>query len=139
MRIAMLGAGNVATHFSKALINAGNSIEQVWSRDHSNAIDLASQIGAKSIANIVDISNDIDLVIVAVSDDAILVVSSQVPVQNSRIVVHTSGSTDISALNTHVKSGVLYPLQTFSKDADLDFSVVPLCVEGSNVETQNFL
>ncbi len=139
MKIAMLGAGNVATHLSKALINAGNPVAQVWSRDHNHAIELALQIGANSIVDIADITEDVDLVIIAVKDDAMSVVSAQILPQNSRIVVHTSGSTDIDLLNAHPKSGVLYPLQTFSKEIDLDFNEVPLCVEGSDADTQNML
>lgn len=139
MRVAILGAGNVATHLSKALINAGHPVVQVWSRNHKNAIDLALHIGANSIVNIVDIAEDIDLVVIAVNDDAISIVNAQIPSKNGRIVIHTAGSTGLEILNNHPKYGVLYPLQTFSKTIDLDFSKIPLCIEGSDLHTQNTL
>lgn len=135
----MLGAGNVATHLSKTLIRSGNAVLQVWSSNNQNAIDLALAIGANSITDFKDISDDVDLVIIAVNDDAISLVASQIPVSPNRIVAHTSGSTDISLLNKHPKAAVLYPLQTFSKNVDLEFTKVPLCVEGSDDVTEGLI
>ncbi|HET8829218.1 MAG TPA: DUF2520 domain-containing protein, partial [Pelobium sp.] len=117
---------------------SGNPVVQVWSRNNENAIDLALAIGANSIVNISDIDDDIDLVVIAVNDDAITSVATLIPKKENRIVAHTSGSTAISVLSMHQKSAVLYPLQTFSKNTDLDFRQVPLCIEGSSevIETQ---
>lgn len=137
MKVAILGAGNVATHISKALKNSGHSLVQIWSRDYKKGIALASEVGASAILNIEDLNKDVDFVIIAVTDDAIANVASKIPVSASKIIVHTSGSTDLSVLNIHQNFGVLYPLQTFSKDVSLDFSKVPLFVEGINEETQN--
>ena len=135
----MLGAGNVATHLSKALIRSGNPVVQVWSRNNQNATELALEIGANSIADFKDISEDVELVIIAVNDDAIVSVANQIPKREGQVVVHTSGSTGLSVLNMHASSGVIYPIQTFSKDVDLDFNKVPLCIEGSDDETRNSL
>ena len=38
----------------------------------------------------------------------------------------------MQALANHKRYGVLYPFQTFSKDAELDFSQVPLLIECNN-------
>lgn len=135
----MLGAGNVATHLSKALINAGFPVAQVWSRKTDNAINLSLQIGANSIANIEDVDTDIDVVILAVADDAISEIVNKIPRLKNRIVLHTSGSTSIELLNQHPKNGVLYPVQTFSKTIALDFTQVPICIEASDTDTLNQL
>lgn len=134
MKVAILGSGNIATHLSKALIKVGYPIKQVWSRDHKNAIDLALEIGANSILQIADLSSKIDVIIVAVSDDAIERVVAQIPISNQQqLILHTSGSTSLSILEKHAQNcGVLYPLQTFSKNHDLDFSKVPLLIEGNH-------
>lgn len=132
----MLGAGNVAKHLSKALIRSGNPVVQVWSRNNENAIDLALKIGANSIADFQEIDEDVDLVIIAVNDDAISSIANLIPKKDNRIVAHTSGSTDISVLNMHSKSAVLYPLQTFSKNIGLDFTKVPLCIESTDEATE---
>ncbi|MBK0384512.1 DUF2520 domain-containing protein [Pedobacter sp. SD-b] len=141
MKVAILGAGNVATHLAKALIKAGYPVKQVWSRHHQNAVDLALQIGANSIQEIADLSKQIDVVIIAVKDDAIESIAAKVPPSNQpRLVLHTSGSTNISVLEKHNQNcGVLYPLQTFSKHADLDFSNVPLLVEANHQQAEEQL
>nr|WP_294893860.1 Rossmann-like and DUF2520 domain-containing protein [uncultured Pedobacter sp.] len=139
MKVAILGAGNVATHLSKALIMSGNPVVQVWSRNHQNAIELALKTGANSIADLNEIDEDVELIIIAVSDDAIASVAHLIPISNTRIIAHTSGSTNISVLNVHPKTAVLYPLQTFSKNVELDFKTVPLCVEASDTATENII
>ncbi|MCB0448266.1 MAG: DUF2520 domain-containing protein, partial [Gelidibacter sp.] len=69
-----------------------------------------------------------DVYIIAVSDDAIADLSSHIPFDN-RLVVHTSGSVGIYDLDKKHKRGVFYPLQTFSKTADVNFKNVPICIE----------
>lgn len=69
--------------------------------------------------------------IIAVSDKAIADVSKQMPFQN-RIVVHTSGAASLDVLDTKNRKGVFYPLQTFSKNKEIDFSIIPLCLEAEN-------
>jgi predicted short-subunit dehydrogenase-like oxidoreductase (DUF2520 family) len=133
MKVAILGSGNVATHLSKVLIKAGHPVQQIWSRNHDNAIDLALEIGANSIPDINGIGKEIDLIIIAIKDDAIIEVIKKIPQSHQALVLHTSGTADLDVLSNRFENcGVLYPLQTFSKNSDLDFSIIPLFVEGSN-------
>ena len=133
MNVAILGSGNVATHLSKALIKAGYPIKQIWSRKNENAINLALEIGANSISSIKELSENINIVIIAVSDDAILQVAQQIPkFLNQKLILHTSGSTSLAVLDKISTSiGVFYPLQTFSKNSDLDFSNIPICIDAN--------
>ena len=133
MKIAILGSGNVATHLSKALVQAGYPISQVWSRKYQNAQNLALEIASVAIANIQDISESVNVIFLAVSDDVIETVAHQIPNLPNRLIIHTSGSTDIQLLqqfSNHV--AVLYPLQSFSKNSILDFKKVPLFIEYSS-------
>lgn len=124
--VVLLGAGNVATH----LYNAFKASEQVsvkqWFNRNLKPIE--------AYKNEVDIINDLsklteaDVYILAVSDDAITELSSQLPFEN-RFVVHTSGSVSAYDINKKNRRGVFYPLQTFSKSAPIDFSEVPICLE----------
>ncbi|MFN3639691.1 MAG: Rossmann-like and DUF2520 domain-containing protein, partial [Flavobacterium sp.] len=59
--------------------------------------------------------------------------SKALPFDN-KLVVHTSGSTSITAIHPKNRGGVLYPLQTFSHDKGVDFLQVPLCLEIANSE-----
>jgi predicted short-subunit dehydrogenase-like oxidoreductase (DUF2520 family) len=127
--VVLLGAGNVATHLFKAFNKANEiTVNQWYNRSIKNI---------ERYKNIVDITDDItilkdaDIYILAVSDDAISDLSKQLPFKN-RLVVHTSGSAGLYDIDKKHKRGVFYPLQTFSKGADVDFSEVPICIEALN-------
>ncbi|WP_423148099.1 Rossmann-like and DUF2520 domain-containing protein [Rubrolithibacter danxiaensis] len=131
MKIVLLGSGNVATHLGKALKQVGHVILQVWSRSEAHAEELARELDAASSANIYDIIPDADLYIISISDDAITELAATLKLKD-KLLVHTSGSVDISVLSgVSNRIGVLYPLQTFSKFKDVAFSEIPLAVEGS--------
>lgn len=124
--VVIIGAGNVATHLYRAFKNASEvTISQWYNRDLTSI---------KSFQNDVEVTdnlsslNDADVYIIAVSDDAIGAFSSQLNISN-KLVVHTSGSVSLHDLDKKHKRGVFYPLQTFSKEADIDFTKVPICIE----------
>jgi predicted short-subunit dehydrogenase-like oxidoreductase (DUF2520 family) len=134
MRITIIGSGNVATHLSAAFKNEGHRIMQVYSRNMQNAALLAYHVGAEATDNMDNITGDTDIFIIAVKDDAITAIVSQL-IKHNKLIVHTSGAVSlqqISDLSTH--AGVFYPLQTFSKAKELNFLEVPLCIEGIDEE-----
>ena len=116
--VAIIGRGNVGSHLYRAF----NQVDR---------IDV-TQVDSR---NLKDIPN-VDLIIIAVSDDAIAQVSSQL---TNSLVVHTSGGTSILTLKNKGRKGVFYPLQTFSKDKTVDFSTIPLCLEAENEEDLKLL
>ena len=61
--------------------------------------------------------------------DDVLAKQYSIPFSGSIPVVHTSGSVSLNALKQHEKSGVFYPLQTFSKNRKTNFSEIPICIE----------
>lgn len=130
-KISIIGAGNLATQLSIRLFNKGFQIEEVYARKKNAAQELAKKIKAKTVSEIHLLSKNIDLLILAISDDAIPQVAEQL--QNfPALVVHCSGSvplTSLSAIGSNV--GVLYPLQSFSKGFIVDFSQVPFFVESN--------
>ena len=116
MRISLIGAGRVATHLGRVLLKRGHEIVQVYSRDVNHAEALASGISADAVSEIAQLNTYIDLAIIAVSDQAISQVIEQLSnVLTDVLIVHTSGSTNLSVLTQyHSRSGVFYPLQTCS-------------------------
>lgn len=129
IRITLIGSGNVAQHLIKAFTKSELvEIVQVYSRKKEN---LASLLDYDKIVNDFQELKEADLYIIAVSDKAISEVSRQLPFQN-RIVVHTSGAASLDVLDSKNRKGVFYPLQTFSKKKDLDFSTIPMCLEAEN-------
>ncbi len=121
IKIAIVGTGNVSHHLNKAISKA-------------NGLTVVQIINSRSYIqeNTTDLP---DIYIIAVSDNAINSVAKQLKNTKS-LVVHTSGSISMHALPERVRRGVFYPLQTFSKQSEIDFKMVPLCLE---VEKQDDL
>ncbi|MFV5687957.1 Rossmann-like and DUF2520 domain-containing protein [Flavobacterium sp. ZT3R25] len=133
IKVIIIGSGNVAQHLIAAFQdsqNLGSEIElvQVFSRQTTNVSNI---LDYDKITDDWNALVEADLYIIAVSDDAIADVSSQLPFKN-RLVVHTSGSVSLNALDDNNRKGVFYPLQTFSKNKVVDFKTIPICLESEN-------
>lgn len=126
IKVTIIGSGNVAQHLITAF-NKSNEIEvlQVFSRTKE---DISQYIDSSKITNDYASLSESDIYIIAVSDSAIAEVSSKLPFKN-RFVVHTSGSVSLQDLDSKNKRGVFYPLQTFTKNKEVDFSMIPTCLE----------
>ncbi|MDR0348379.1 MAG: DUF2520 domain-containing protein [Tannerella sp.] len=139
MRIVLLGAGNVATHLSFALQQAGHSIMQIYSRSEDSAAALASALNTCWTTEIKCLSAVADLYFFSLKDDALPAAVSQLA-PNNGIWVHTSGSIPMSIFNNYAnRYGVVYPLQTFSKARKTDFSQAPCFVEANCKSTETVL
>jgi predicted short-subunit dehydrogenase-like oxidoreductase (DUF2520 family) len=138
LRVILLGSGNVATNLGEALKEADAEIVQVYSRNKANAKVLAKKLKAKVLTDITKIDKRPALIIIAVKDDAIPALVKKMKVTEG-IVVHTSGSVSMDVLKKFEQYGVFYPLQTFSKNRKKEFSIVPICIEGSDISTLHSL
>jgi len=135
MKIVLLGAGNVATHLSHALKKAGHEILQVYSRSASSAKDLSLKLKVMPVTDVSKISTQADLYILSISDSSLPGFIKTFPVKN-KTIVHTSGSVGINVFGKKIKyCGVMYPLQTFSKDRQINFAEVPILIEGNNAKS----
>lgn len=130
-KISIIGSGNVAHHLGKAFRAAGFIINSVSSRIYENANELAKLLNCP-YCDIKNIPESTDLVLLAVSDDAIEALINVIP-KHINSVVHTSGSIQMDVFKLRFENyGVFYPLQSFNKDRDLDFSVIPILIEANN-------
>lgn len=130
-KISIIGSGNVASLISKRLSSSGIEIVNIYSRNISNALSLASYVGAKALKDIKEISQNSDLIIVAVNDDALSIVSEQLGSINCPIV-HTSGQVGMDVFQSNnLIFGKLYPLQSITKYTKIDVEI-PMCICGSN-------
>ena len=140
--IAFVGAGNLAWHLAPALDNAGFNVREVYSRDAKKSGQLVSRLyRAGTRASLDFTESDVDLIVLAVSDDAIADVVTDLIVPDDVILVHTSGSSPLSALDGAgtPNTGVFYPLQTFSKGTKVNLEETPVFVEGSNPSVTRIL
>ena len=137
-KVSIIGAGNVAWHLSHALTEEGIQIDYIYNRTIDKAAELAAHCNAQAAHEIKQIVKS-DLIVITVSDDAILEVVRSIP-KTRGIIVHTSGNVSLEALFPHENSGVLYPLQSFRREVMLEIDQVPLLIEGNSMEvTQTLL
>ena len=164
-KIVFLGSGNLATHLSLALKAAGEEIIQIFSRTQEHAQTLADKLHCASCTSINDIRTDADVYIFSVKDDALPSLIEQLAVklsgrhiledtqsstslstgeggERAPILLHTAGSVPMSVFpeTMHyelctMNYGVLYPMQTFSKDRSVNFREIPCFIEANDNNT----
>ena len=130
--IAFVGAGNLAWHLAPVLENAGHIIKYVYSQNSKNARTLVNRLYNAEVKEDLDFSDsNCDLIIIAVKDEAIEGVATELIIGENTRVVHTSGTQPMSLLGylATEQIGVFYPLQTFSKSRNVEFEKIPICVE----------
>ncbi|MFN7675438.1 Rossmann-like and DUF2520 domain-containing protein [Flavobacterium sp.] len=128
IQVSIIGSGNVAQHLIQAFAKTTEiELVQVFSRKPEL---LFSLVPNHKIISDYNLLKAVDLIIIAVSDDAIAIVSAQITLKN-QLVVHTSGSVSMDALNSKNRHGVFYPLQTFSVSKEIDFKLIPICLEAT--------
>ena len=138
--VVIIGAGNVATHLSKAIKNAGFNILQIASRTEESARELGTLLDVPYTSSADNFNTSAELYIYSVKDDAILSALSTFTPRRDALVVHTAGSVPMDILSDFSSNiGILYPLQTFSKAKEVDFTQIPLYIEANNIANTNTL
>tara|TARA_E500000081_G_scaffold57175_1_gene59904 strand:- start:164 stop:934 length:771 start_codon:yes stop_codon:yes gene_type:complete len=135
-KILLVGSGNVATHLAINLKSKNYNIQQIFSRSTENAKDLAKKVDSDYTDKPKNIVAS-DLTIIAVNDDSIKDIIDFLP---DVPTVHTSGYTNINILkNSFTNYGVIYPLQSFKKNIELNFTDIPFLIEANSKEFENKL
>ena len=135
MQIVLIGSGNVAFHLAKAFTEAQIPISQIFGRNTTELQKISEQF---SIPFSTETLVDADLYIISVSDSSIAEVSSLIKNENA-LVTHTSGSVSREALSGNFRKSVFYPLQTFSKSKNLDYSKIPFFIDAENENDEEIL
>lgn len=132
--IVIVGSGNVAEALAVAVAAAdGLHLRGVAARNETRAAAIASMAGGVWHGAIGD-APAADLYLVAVSDRAVSDAAAALPRAEGAVVAHTAGSVAVDALRGAgwESCGVVYPFQTFTAGRRIDFSRVPLFVEGAD-------
>jgi predicted short-subunit dehydrogenase-like oxidoreductase (DUF2520 family) len=132
-KIVILGTGNVATHMFNAL-QATKDCSVIQMYNHS---EKSLEAFSKLTATTSELSQlkSADLYLLCLKDDVIEKIANQIQTKQG-IIAHTSGSQSILK---SPNSAVFYPLQTFSKGSELDYSKIPFCLEANSEENLNLL
>lgn len=133
--INIIGSGNVAFHFINAFLALENQIsdfmlQEVYARKSGHFGSLESKL---KIVHDLNKLSKADITLIMITDHSIGEISSLLPYQNE-LVVHTSGTMELNILDPKNRKGVFYPLQTFSKQKQIDFSKIPFALEAEKKE-----
>ncbi len=136
IRIGLIGTGNVAVALAREILDQENlTLVQLIGRDQKK---LPKDLFAVPFSNQFNTLSSCEVILIAVSDHAIQEVSNQLPLTNA-VVAHTSGASSMDLLGRHNNRGVFYPLQTFSKQRQLNWSKIPILWEGNNRQVNETL
>jgi len=128
MKIVIIGSGNVAYHLAKAFTQNNIEDSQIFGRNEVELNKISEELNipysTKELA-------DADLYLISVSDSAVEQVSDLIKTEKA-LVAHTSGSLPIETLNGDYRKASFYPLQTFSKTKNLNYSKIPFFIEAEN-------
>lgn len=138
LRISIIGAGNVATHIATALSSKAKVI-QIYTPHMESASRLAGMTGAEAIDDLSMLDTTVDGMIISIKDDAVEQLLGDISRlftagQTAKPVwMHTAGSVDMNCFpDSMPRHGILYPLQTFSRDVAVDMRLVPFFIEASD-------
>jgi predicted short-subunit dehydrogenase-like oxidoreductase (DUF2520 family) len=138
-KIVLLGAGNVATQLGMALRENDFPVMQVFSRTLTAAETLGKKLQTDYTDDIKAIFPDADIYIFALKDSALSEAAQNMP-PLSGCWVHTAGSIPMDIFSDYSdRRGVLYPLQTFSKNRNVSFQNIPLFIEANNPGDEDLL
>ena len=114
MRIVVIGTGRLASNLVPALQKVGHEVRVVNSR------------------TLEGLPNEADAFVIAVKDDALESVARRVVQgREEQVFFHTAGSMPLSVFEGIARHyGVFYPMQSFSKERQVDFADVPIFLEG---------
>lgn len=126
--MTMIGSGNVAWHFARMFQSIGIEVLEVYSRNQDEAKKLSIELKTRHIERLVDISKESDLIVLAVNDDSIEDVASQI--RSEAIIVHTSGTASINKL-PNKRKGVIWSIQSLRKGQQTEYSNIPFLIEAN--------
>lgn len=126
--IGIVGAGAVGTALGVALDRAGWRIHAVASRDAGRRERFRSLVpGVRAFSDAPPLVEEVELIILAVPDDAIPIVAGELHMYSGQAMIHTSGLLGAEALAPAMAAGTqvgsFHPLVAF---ADLERAVAAL-------------
>ena len=127
MELGFIGSGNVAFHLASYFNNKKIIIKWIYGRNSTTVNELAYCVNSLPQIQLTDLPS-VDAIIVCVADNAIASVVEQLPCNASILI--TSGTFDIDTIAIYTpNSGILYPLQTFTKNTPLEINKIPFIIE----------
>ena len=127
-RTVIIGSGNLAEALARAVTGSGAELVQVFARNAARGKTVAALAGTQWTADPAQLAGA-DIYLISVSDKAVAELAASLPLPAGAVVAHTAGSVPLEALPAKFRRAVFYPLQTFTKGREADFSQIPVFLE----------
>ena len=128
-RVVIIGSGNLAEALAQAVARSGLKLVQLFARNAQRGKTVAALAGTQWTSDPAGLA-EADIYLIAVSDRAVAEAAASLPIPAGAVVAHTAGSVPLEALpGQPVRRAVFYPLQTFTKGREVDFSQIPVFLE----------
>ena len=121
MRVAIIGTGNIAKSFCRALQNSNVKIEIIIGRSLLNTKNFAHDMNVSYSLNLNDLPRDLDIYFCCVNDDALPLISKNFPfdLKKEQVIVHFSGSVPSTIFQSRFPSfGVVWPIESVHPNTD---------------------
>lgn len=133
-KVIIVGSGNVAEAFARALQATSNEVVQIYARNRERGEAVAAIAGCEWCCEPTALKVA-DIYLLCVSDRAIKEVAASLPFSRGAIVAHTAGCGTLEMLPEGVRRAIVYPFQTFSAGRVVDFSKIFLFIEAADEAT----
>lgn len=137
-KVSIIGSGNVAEYLASTFYHHEIQVVEICSRNRASGTELAEQVQATFVEDATNLSDEVDAIIIAVSDSQIAPLASMLR-QKKCIIAHTAGSIEMNVLSSIEAHGVFYPLQTFTRNIKPTYKDFPFYIEASDADTKEKL
>lgn len=130
-KIVIIGCGNVAWHITKHFSQL-KSYEVLVYNHKPNALlnDFKTKLKCSTASSLNNIIPNADFYFVCITDKYISETVKKINITNKNaVLIHTSGSAKIEELGEDNNSAVFYPLQSFSKNTNVNWKEIPIIIE----------
>lgn len=139
-KVVIVGCGNVAWHIARHLSGLKKFDLTIYNHKENTALSkFKTKLKCKTVIGIDAIADDAAIYFICVSDKYIASTASKIKIkQANALLLHTSGSVKLEELGNRIHPvAVFYPLQSFSKEADLNWSEIPILIETASRDTEH--
>ncbi len=127
--VVIVGSGNVAEALARAVVKGGRRVVQIFARNESRGREIAALAGCGWTSETGELAAA-ELYLVAVSDRAVGEVTASLRFPDTAIVAHTAGSVALESIDRASRHrAVFYPMQTFTRDREVDFHDITIFLE----------
>jgi 3-deoxy-D-manno-octulosonate 8-phosphate phosphatase (KDO 8-P phosphatase) len=135
--IVVFGAGKLASQLVPKLYHSGIRVIEIISRNEAKGRELAASVDSKWHYRENNVTREGDAILWLLPDNLIPQYSANFT-NDSRIMIHCSGGQALNAIQAR-RRAVMYPLQTFTEDRSIDFSIVPICCESDTASVEQIV